>query len=436
MPAAEIPAAAPTQAGPQASGTGRASSLRRGASTGGPWIAVEDDVKLRIATLNVWGLPSPLSPRPAARMRAIGAGLAEHALDAVCFQEVWSEGARDTLVRAGRDAGLLHAWHPERQVGGGGLLVLSRHPIESAEIVHYALRGRPERVDHGEYYGAKGYARVRLATPAGPLTLIGTHLHARYARDVAHEYVGHRVGQVAELALAAQQVDDPLIVVGDFNFTERHIEHRVLTGLSGLRDVAAEAGARAPTVHGGNPFRRGSRKPDRRVDYVFARDASRSRWRTRSVTRIYDGVPEGLPGYSNHDGVLAELELVPEAGVPVVPKLSAIATARELLEHGRREALARRADGRLLTGAGLGCAGLVALGERALPDVSRRRLLRGGLQLLALAALTPSVGCSVLSEVFVPDEMQAYETLGGHLERLEEAMRRHRLTGAPLPRRR
>jgi endonuclease/exonuclease/phosphatase family metal-dependent hydrolase len=388
-------------------------------------------MRFRVATLNVWGLPPPLSPEPTARLLAIGAELDAHALDAICFQEVWSTGARDTLVDAGREAGLVNAWYPTRQVGGGGLLVLSRHPILDAKLVRYALRGRPERVDHGEYYGAKGYARVRVQTAVGPVTLVDTHLHARYTSDVAHEYVPDRIGQVAELALAAHTLRDPLLVTGDFNFTEDHIEHRVLTGLSGLRDTAAEIHARAPTISRDNPFRRGSRKPDRRVDYVFARDGRAGRWRTRRVERIYDGTPPTAPGYSNHAGVLAELELVAEAGAPVTPKLSAISTARELLASGRAEALRRRTDERVLTGAGLGCAGLVALGERTLPSVSRRGLLRGSMQVLALAALTPSVGCSVLSEVFVPDEMQAYETLGRHLQRLEDAMRRHRLTVPP-----
>ena len=43
--------------------------------------------------------------------------------------------------------------------------------------------------------------------------------------------------------------------------------------------------------------------------------------------------------------------------------------------------------------------------------LTRRRLLRTGLQAAALAALTPGVGYSLLAEVFAPDQLQAYDQL-------------------------
>jgi hypothetical protein len=43
--------------------------------------------------------------------------------------------------------------------------------------------------------------------------------------------------------------------------------------------------------------------------------------------------------------------------------------------------------------------------------VSRRRLLRAGLEGAGILALMPSVGFSILSEVFGPDELRAFDNL-------------------------
>ena len=376
-------------------------------------------MRLRVATLNVWGLPEPLSVDPLRRLRAIAARLPEIAADVVAFQEVWYADARQVLLEGGRRAGLAHTWSPDAAIGGSGLLVLSRLPIAEAELAPFALRGLPERVTHGDYYGGKGYVRVRLDTPAGPLTLVATHLHARYAGDVRHAYLAHRAGQVVQLALGTGDVADPLIAAGDFNFTRGSDEHSVLTGLSGLRDLAHEIGRAEPTVLRTNPFRAHSSKPDRRIDYVFARDGQRSRVRPVSVQRILaDRIGDRL-AYSNHAGVLAVVAIEPPGRPGFSPSAPAIETARRILAAGREAAERRQAEQRSITGAGLGVAALAALGDRRLPALSRRRLLRGGLQLAALAALAPSVGCSLLSEVFVPDEIRAYDRLDAALASLQ-----------------
>jgi endonuclease/exonuclease/phosphatase family metal-dependent hydrolase len=376
---------------------------------------------IRIATLNTWGLPEPLSRQPAERLRSIGARLPALALDVMAFQEVWTAGARRRLQRAGREAGLVHAWGPDARVGGSGLLLLSRWPILASRLTAFSLRGHPERLNHGDYYGGKGYAWLRLDAPEGPVSVVDTHLHARYASDVQHEYVPQRVGQVVQLAVGTLPVQDPLIAVGDFNFTDRHVEYRLLTDLTGLRDVARELGNPQPTVTRANPLRR-SRKPDRRVDYVFTRDGQRGQVLSRSVERIFDEpAPAPLPGYSDHAGVLAELEITPveQPPPPWSPRRDAMERARELLVQGREAARERRADGRMLSGAGLGCAALATAGRRQLPATSRRGFLRGGLQAAALLALTPSVGGSLLSEVIAPSEIRAYDDLVLALDRLE-----------------
>lgn len=385
-------------------------------------------MRLRVATLNVWGLPEPLSVAPLRRLHAIGERLPELDLDVVAFQEVWFGRARRILLDAGRRAGLAHAWCPDASLGGSGLLVLSRLPIRRASLSPFALRGHPEEITQGEYYGGKGYALVHLATQAGPVAFVATHLHARYASQEPHAYRFTRAGQIVQLTAGTRRIDAPLVAAGDFNFTQDSLEHDVLTGLSALRDVAHEAGRPEPTVLRGNPFRAGSRKPDRRIDYVFTRDGDASAVRTHAVRRIFDApLDGGALAYSNHAGVMAELSI---ASRPALrrwhPSARSIAMAKDLLAAGRAEAKRRRAEQRAVTSAGIGVAALIALGERSLPHVSRRRFLRSGLQLSAAVALAPSVGCSVLSEVFAPDEIRAYDRMARALEDLQKGLVRHR----------
>jgi len=377
-------------------------------------------MRMRVATLNVWALPGPLAPDVGARMEAIGGRLAALELDVAAFQEVWTDDARHRLVAAGRKAGLAGAWHHKPSFGGG-LLVLTRLPIRSARFDAFSVRGDPGRPDHPDYYGGKGWATLELGTDAGPVALVDTHLHARYARDVAHEYRAQRVGQIVELGLASRELRIPVVAVGDFNLVDTDPEHAILTGLTGLRDVAAELATPSATVLRSNPYRVQSGRPDRRVDYVLARDGNAASIVAHSVQRVFDE-PLELDGNaascSNHAGVLAELEIVPGAGKPTPPPSSqAIALATQILHEGRRETKQRRRGDREWAGVGLGAAVLASLGMRD-PRISRRRLLRTALQAGALLALTPGVGLSIVSELLTPEELRAFDQLALRLTRL------------------
>ena len=61
-------------------------------------------MRIRVATLNAWALPEPLSLDVEPRLRAIGAKLRELEADVVAFQELWTAAARSRLVAAGRAA--------------------------------------------------------------------------------------------------------------------------------------------------------------------------------------------------------------------------------------------------------------------------------------------------------------------------------------------
>ena len=355
-------------------------------------------------------------------MHAIGRRLGQLDLDVIAFQEVWQSDSREILEAAGLRAGLPHRWHSGAPLGGSGLLVLSRFPIEEARFERFALRGLARRIDHGDYWGGKGFVQLRLATDVGPLTFIDTHLHARYSRDVAHQYRGHRVGQIVQIAMASLETTDPVIVAGDFNVAEGQPEYQVFTGLTGMRDVAVELDRRDATVLRSNPFRGGGHKPDRRKDYFFVRDGSEREVRPRQVERGFDEVFE-LEGqaasYSNHAAVIAEFEIGSARQSPVhILDREAIEIASRMLSEGRARAEHRQRGDRLYAGAGLAAAALATVGVRA-QGITRRRLLRGTLQGAALAALTPGVGFSILSEVFVPDELRAFDALAARLAQID-----------------
>jgi endonuclease/exonuclease/phosphatase family metal-dependent hydrolase len=379
------------------------------------------DMLFRAATLNAWGLPELFAEDTSVRLREIGRRLPRLDLDAIAFQEVWTADAQATLVRAGRGSGLPHAWHGDSGVRGSGLLVLSRFPIASVRFEPFALRGVP---NVGDYYGGKGLAEVVLETAAGPLALVDTHLHARYSSSVDHEYRSHRIGQIVQLASAAASLPSPLLVAGDFNLHEGGDEYPVLLGLTGLRDAAAELDARDPTVYRANPYRAYSTKPDRRIDLLLARSGVDTGVRLRCAERIFDDLFEHAGrriAYSNHAGVLVELELARGAGAPLPgPQPFALAEAERLLAEGRDLARGHRRDGRLAAGLGLGTLVVASAGSRAC-RISRRRLLRGAMRFAGAGAVAPVLGFSYVSEVVAPDELRAFDAIGERLARLAAA---------------
>ncbi len=105
-------------------------------------------MRLRVASLNAWALPDPLGESVSERMRAIGFELPRVAPDVIAFQEVWTASARRSLARSGRDAGLSHAWCADDALGAGGLLLLSRWPLENARLQRFSLPQLPPRPDH------------------------------------------------------------------------------------------------------------------------------------------------------------------------------------------------------------------------------------------------------------------------------------------------
>jgi endonuclease/exonuclease/phosphatase family metal-dependent hydrolase len=345
-------------------------------------------------------------------MEAIGGRLASLNADVIAFQEAWSPSARRRLTEAGRRAGYTEVWSKPGSIGAGGMLVLSRLPIRASRFVRFALCGFPQDVTRGDYYGGKGIAIITLDTPAGPVALLTTHLIPHYG-DYGPEdtYLGHRIAEVVELADALAQIDDPAIVVGDFNFSETEPEYDVLMGLVGMTDVAAALEWREVTIVPGPPYRAGERPPGVRIDYVFTRNGVEGSLIPHNIERVLDETIEikGEPaGYSDHAGLLAEIDLDATRSVRAQPDARAVARAAEFLREGRRQAEQRR-SGQLGIAAGGGAVALVAAGSASMVPISRRRLLRAALIGLPAMALASSAAIGVLADRFVSDEIAGYD---------------------------
>ena len=380
-------------------------------------------MQIRLATLNVWALPEPLGRDVTQRIDAIGQKLPSLELDLIAFQEVWTQDAMDRLEADGRRAGLRHAWR-----GGprhGGLLVLSRYPIDEVSFERFALQGEAERVvTNLEYLSGKGFATVRLSTPAGPLLVVNTHLHASYSSAAPHRHVPHRTVQAIQMATRFVHRSEPIVALGDFNFREGEPDYEVLTEIIGMGDVAARLENRQDTTLNTNPYRNPGARGQRK-DYVFSRSGSEQRLVPQAVIRSFDDQLEisGKPAsYSNHAGLIASFEVRRATGAarPTVSQDVFELAARALAE-GESLAAERQIDNRMLSGAGIGLAataGLLATPKR----LSRRRLLRASLATSGLLALTPGVGFSIISEVLVPDDIRAFRDASARLARLREPL--------------
>lgn len=385
-----------------------------------PTAPASAELRLRAATLNVWALPEPLAPDVAVRLAAIGERLRDLELDLAAFQEVWTPSARDHLLRSGLEAGLRHAWEPDTSFPGSGLLVLSRLPILSARFEPFLIRALPQHLRHIDFLGGKGFVHLRIDTGQGPISVVNTHLQARYRKDVPHGYRAHRTGQIVQLATRMREWSEAVLLLGDLNCEQGDPEYEVLTGLTGLRDCGPWLQDETPTVWPGNAYRR-HRTSGKRVDFAMTRPGVGSELVPVALHRVLDELLslEGRESsYSNHAALFAELRLrATPAAVRPAPSAEALGLAEAQLAEGHREALLRRDRNRRLSGAGLGAALLAGIGWSN-PHFTRRRLLRHALSGAAIATLPPGFALALFSEIYVPEEIEAFEALDRDLRRV------------------
>jgi endonuclease/exonuclease/phosphatase family metal-dependent hydrolase len=355
-------------------------------------------------------------------MAAISSRLLELDAHVVALQEVWTFDARDSLLKAGRRAGYDHVWHNPEATGGSGLLLLSRLEILDASFTPFLVRGKPERLDHADYYSGKGFAVVRVKTDSGPVGVLNTHVHARYSDHGTDEYLEARVAQVVQICAGVRSVSDPLIALGDFNLVESGPEYRILRSFCGWTDLGVRFGERQHTSAITNPYRD---DPGDRIDYVFCRNGDERAIRGLLIRREFDEPLEieGQPlAYSDHFGLLAELELAGRASSQTAtePDPEVVQLAGDFLAEGERVTLRRERRQQL---AAVG-AGTVSLGAwLASGKLTRRSWLLATARAVAVAGAASMGGLAWLALDPTPAEVLAYQEVERQLAALAAPQR-------------
>ncbi|MFI0454332.1 endonuclease/exonuclease/phosphatase family protein [Actinomadura sp. 6N118] len=180
----------------------------------------------------------------------------------------------------------------------GGLVMLSRWPIERLQFTPYSMAGPPRP----EFLMRKGVQVARVRAPGGDLAVVNTHLTynrdgdwspgSRYRPVLEGEL--HRLGGI----IAGIPKDFPVVAAGDFNVHRESPLLKEFAARSGMRDLL-ENDTR-PTFRpepGSTPF------PP--IDHVFVRGFTGS---AELVFQDRVRLPDGRCDYlSDHYGVAAEL---------------------------------------------------------------------------------------------------------------------------------
>lgn len=207
-------------------------------------------VKLRVLSLNAWGLP--VAPRCTERAAEIASAISE-GYELVVLQEIWHIRERNLVISKAQQSGFHYYHYFNSAVGfpfpmgadsfGTGLLVLSKFPISSALYHSFSLSGRPYALHESDFIANKGVGMLRVETPAGQIDVYVTHLLANYNTGgkpgPGDFYQWHRTGQSYELTrfILATNRNKLTIVCGDFNSSPDCLELKVPKQLLCLRDT-------------------------------------------------------------------------------------------------------------------------------------------------------------------------------------------------------
>lgn len=242
-------------------------------------------MKLRIVTLNAWGLPFPIAFHPRyIRFPRIARFLQERGFHVAALQEVWRGAPRLELP------GLVL---PDHRHGDSGLALVSQLPVlDKVSRAFKAARG----IDAWKH---KGWLRALVQLPDGRAAhVVSTHLQAGGGPKNAHV----RARQVDEILEHLADLDGPQVVLGDFNLHARQLEDRDTAArleAAGFDDAAAAI----PSTY---VFR------NERFDRILLRDGGDLAWTAHSAR-----LASKIPFLSDHLPVEAELSLAAAAAASV-----------------------------------------------------------------------------------------------------------------------
>ncbi|KAF2267383.1 DNase I-like protein [Lojkania enalia] len=198
---------------------------------------------LRVLSLNCWGLKF-LAKWRNERLTEIGNQIAaaNPPPDIVGLQECWTQQDYNSIRDKTKHL-LPYGKFYYSGIFGGGLVILSRWPIEESNMVQYPLNGRPAAVHRGDWFVGKGVASARIRMGERRRDIVEvfcTHLHAPYETEPHDSYICHRTAQaweIAKLMRGAAERGHLVIGLGDFNMVPLSLAHRIIETQSPVRDV-------------------------------------------------------------------------------------------------------------------------------------------------------------------------------------------------------
>jgi putative endonuclease len=246
----------------------------------------ETNLKLRVLTWNVWGVPAITSHRDE-RLAAVPDAVLGLAPDIVFLQELWVEKDANAIAKRFSERGFRDVRRFESPEGLTGLVIASKLPLEGAVFRPFGIGRTPHSLWHLDWMVSKGLASATVETSLGRLTLETTHLQAQYRTD---RYDAERLGQAGEIVVSNRPLSkEALVLAGDFNSRGDELPRRLLRDLAALED-ANPTGEDSVYVRGNSTLA---------IHVVSVRTMLAEPWKLASG-------PEPL---SDHAAVLVDLEL-------------------------------------------------------------------------------------------------------------------------------
>ncbi|TFK56863.1 DNase I-like protein [Heliocybe sulcata] len=197
------------------------------------------DTRLRVLTLNCWGLKYVAKNR-VERIAGIADVLSASDYDIVCLQEVWVS-ADYNLIRRSVAGRLPYAKYFYSGALGAGLAIISRFPIIATSVHPYSLNGSPIDVVAGDWFVGKAAATILVTHPKlGQLQIYNTHLFAKGGEGGPAINQAHRLinaWEMAKLAKQSAELGRYVIAAGDFNTIPSSLPMSVLSEHAGLTDA-------------------------------------------------------------------------------------------------------------------------------------------------------------------------------------------------------
>jgi endonuclease/exonuclease/phosphatase family metal-dependent hydrolase len=268
---------------------------------------------VRLLTFNCFGVP--FAARSRARLITLGRELNESDLDIICLQEVQFAPYVALLRRV--LPGFPHvAFTPFVHAPKGGLVTLSRWPVEQTHFHLYTTRGPWHTPAVADRLLHKGMLITRITMHQTPVVVLNTHLLANYSGDWSrhNRYARHQHAQLRQLGQVVNSLgrDRAVVVAGDLNVPRGSWLYHGLVQASDLRDPLA--GDTHPT------YRQAFLMPGRYaqpIDFVFVRPpaAQRLTASARLVLQEKVWLVTGQHDYlSDHCGVQADITWLDAAG--------------------------------------------------------------------------------------------------------------------------